>query len=153
MPRSEWDAETLEERPFDIARARAVYADANARWAAELARAGEQIRVGYRGAGGSYGMILSVDGRGTVTLHLPRAAGRAVALRGGATVLLDSAYELDDAPLWERFYLVTAAEAFETTPVVEAARRSARDGGAVAPRLDLPAGLEQSAFVLEKGAR
>jgi predicted metal-dependent enzyme (double-stranded beta helix superfamily) len=40
VPRSEWDAETLEERPFDIARARAVYADANARWAAELARAG-----------------------------------------------------------------------------------------------------------------
>jgi hypothetical protein len=40
VPRSEWDAETLEERPFDIARARAVYADANARWAAELARPG-----------------------------------------------------------------------------------------------------------------
>jgi predicted metal-dependent enzyme (double-stranded beta helix superfamily) len=40
VPRSEWDAETLEERAFDIQRARAVYAQANARWAAELAREG-----------------------------------------------------------------------------------------------------------------
>jgi predicted metal-dependent enzyme (double-stranded beta helix superfamily) len=40
MPRSEWDPETLEERPFDIERARTVYAQANAQWAAELARAG-----------------------------------------------------------------------------------------------------------------
>jgi predicted metal-dependent enzyme (double-stranded beta helix superfamily) len=38
VPRSEWDPETLEERPFDIGRARAVYAEANQRWAAELAR-------------------------------------------------------------------------------------------------------------------
>jgi hypothetical protein len=38
VPRSEWDPETLEERPFDIERARAVYARANARWAAEQAR-------------------------------------------------------------------------------------------------------------------
>jgi predicted metal-dependent enzyme (double-stranded beta helix superfamily) len=40
VPRSEWDAETFEERPFDIDRARAVYAEANARWTAELAREG-----------------------------------------------------------------------------------------------------------------
>jgi hypothetical protein len=39
VPRSEWDPETFEERPFDIERARAVYAAANARWAAEPARA------------------------------------------------------------------------------------------------------------------
>ncbi len=40
VPRSEWDPETLDERPFDIERARAVYAQANERWAAELAREG-----------------------------------------------------------------------------------------------------------------
>ena len=37
-PRSEWDPETLDERSFDIERARAAHAEANARWAAELAR-------------------------------------------------------------------------------------------------------------------
>ena len=38
-PRSEWDAETLQERPFDIERARKVFTDANERWLAESARA------------------------------------------------------------------------------------------------------------------
>jgi predicted metal-dependent enzyme (double-stranded beta helix superfamily) len=34
-PRSEWSPDTLEERPFDMERARRVYADANERWRAE----------------------------------------------------------------------------------------------------------------------
>jgi predicted metal-dependent enzyme (double-stranded beta helix superfamily) len=37
MPRSEWTPDTLQERPFDMERARQVYADANARWRAECA--------------------------------------------------------------------------------------------------------------------
>jgi predicted metal-dependent enzyme (double-stranded beta helix superfamily) len=37
-PRSEWDPETLHERPYDVARARKVFADANERWRAECAR-------------------------------------------------------------------------------------------------------------------
>jgi len=39
-PRSDWDPETLEERPYDIARARKVITDANERWLAECARKG-----------------------------------------------------------------------------------------------------------------
>ena len=37
-PRSDWDPETLQERPFDIARARKLFADANERWRAECER-------------------------------------------------------------------------------------------------------------------
>ena len=37
-PRSEWDPETQEERPFDIDRTRKVFADANERWLASEAR-------------------------------------------------------------------------------------------------------------------
>jgi predicted metal-dependent enzyme (double-stranded beta helix superfamily) len=40
-PRSEWDPDTLQERPFDIDRGRKVFADANERWRAERASAGE----------------------------------------------------------------------------------------------------------------
>ncbi len=39
-PRSDWDPETLEERPYDIARARKVITDANERWLAECAGKG-----------------------------------------------------------------------------------------------------------------
>ena len=38
-PRSEWDPETLQERPYDVERAKRVFADANERWLAE-SRAG-----------------------------------------------------------------------------------------------------------------
>lgn len=38
--RSEWDPETQEERPHDVARARKVFADANERWRAECAGGG-----------------------------------------------------------------------------------------------------------------
>lgn len=38
-PRSEWDPETRQERPYDIARARQAFADANARWRRESATA------------------------------------------------------------------------------------------------------------------
>jgi predicted metal-dependent enzyme (double-stranded beta helix superfamily) len=38
-PRSDWDPETLQERPFDIERGRKVFADANDRWRTECARA------------------------------------------------------------------------------------------------------------------
>ncbi len=47
-PRSDWDPETLQERPYDIERARKVVADANERWLAECAEA-ERADGGRRG--------------------------------------------------------------------------------------------------------
>ena len=35
--RSEWDAETLEERPYDVEHAKRVFAEANERWRAQSA--------------------------------------------------------------------------------------------------------------------
>ncbi|MGE0813414.1 MAG: hypothetical protein AB7O28_12605 [Vicinamibacterales bacterium] len=84
------------------------------------ARAGDTLRVGYRVAHPLYGVIASVDGRGVVTRHLPAAGGLAVALTPGATVLLDRAFELDDAPRFEQFHLVTSPEPFAIAPVLDA---------------------------------
>jgi predicted metal-dependent enzyme (double-stranded beta helix superfamily) len=39
-PRSEWDPQTLHERPYDVARARKLFADANDRWLAECSGTG-----------------------------------------------------------------------------------------------------------------
>ena len=39
-PRSDWDPDTLQERPYDNNRARKIFEDANERWLAECARAG-----------------------------------------------------------------------------------------------------------------
>jgi predicted metal-dependent enzyme (double-stranded beta helix superfamily) len=37
IPRSEWDPDTREERPYDVQRAMQVFADANERWRAQCA--------------------------------------------------------------------------------------------------------------------
>jgi hypothetical protein len=116
-----------------------------------LARAGEVVRVGYRAAGRTYGVILSIDGRGVMTLHLPQAGDQAARLRSGETVLLDRAYELDDAPRFERFYLVTADRAFELEPILEAGRRAAMAPGS--NELPLNARFEQTTFLLQKEGR
>ncbi len=118
------------------------------------ARAGDLLRLGYVSAGRGYGVILSIDGRGAVTLHLPPNGTRAAALRGGGTILLDAAYELDDAPAWERFYFVTAAEAFDVEPILDAARRAAaRDPRSPPVTLPIPRELGQSTFSIQKEVR
>ena len=39
-PRSEWDPETRQERPYDVERARATFREANERWERDTARSG-----------------------------------------------------------------------------------------------------------------
>ena len=116
-----------------------------------VVRTGDLIRIGYRAAGQAWGLILSVDGRGVVTRHLPREGARAARLSTEAQVLLDVAYELDDAPRWERFYFVTGSAPFDVAPVIDAARRAEPPGGAGAPPV-LPLGLKvkQSSVLLIK---
>jgi hypothetical protein len=130
-----------------------------------VARPGDLLRIAYTGAGRTYGVILSIDGRGGVTRHLPpdpfdsrgslRTGGdRAVLLKSGHATLLDQAYELDDAPGWERFYFVTGETPFAVADVVNAARKVAARGAPRAPAA-LPLGREltQSTFSLQKEVR
>ena len=118
-----------------------------------VAHTGDLIRIGYHAAGRQYGVIVSIDGRGGVTLHLPPDGDRAATLDREATVLLDQAYELDDAPRWERFYFVTSDAPFATALVLDAARRAASPQGQPPRELALPRGLEQSTFSLQKEER
>lgn len=118
----------------------------------DRAHSGDLLRIGYKVANPGFGVILSVDGRGLVTLHLPADGGRAVALNDGDTVLLDRAYELDDAPKWERFYFVTARTSFDVEPVLSALRAASPTHDTPAP-LALAPDLEQVTFVLQKDTR
>lgn len=85
-----------------------------------LANPGDLLQLKYISAGQPYGVIVSVDGSGELTRHLPRdPAGSSPLVAGGATALPRS-YQLDDAPRYERFIFVTAAEPL-TPAQVEAA--------------------------------
>jgi hypothetical protein len=110
-----------------------------------VAREHDLLQLAYQAAGRRHGVIVSIDGRGAVTRHLPATGPSAAPLTAGAAVPLPEAYELDDAPGFERFYLVAADEPFAVETVVDAIRRAGADG-----RLDLPAAMDQSSVVLEK---
>lgn len=109
------------------------------------ARPHDVVQLGYVAAGRRYGAIVSLDGRGEVTLHL---APQALAETG--EVRLPSAFELDDAPAFERFVFVTGDEPFDEADVLGAARGAATGGNARDAPLPLPRGLQQSSFTLEK---
>ena len=111
-----------------------------------VAYAGDLIQICYRAAGKPFGVIVSVDGRGTVTRHLPASGTSAVRLIQGDPVPLDYSYELDDAPKWERFYFLTADTFFDVRDVAQAA-----EGGPDSLRVGRE--IEQFAITLYKGGR
>lgn len=114
------------------------------------ARVGDLIRIGYRAAGQGWGVIVSVDGRGVVTRHLPREGAQAARLSTESQALLEFAYELDDAPRWERFYFVAGSAPFDTAPVIEAARTAASGVAGPPPALPLRMAVRQSSVLLTK---
>ncbi len=114
------------------------------------AQAGDVVQLSYTAAGHAHGVILSVDGRGTVTPHLPAQGDTSAPLARGGTHVLPRAYELDDAPGFERFFLVTSDHPFELEGVLAAARVLATSPEARTAPLPLPAGLGQTSFLLEK---
>jgi hypothetical protein len=112
---------------------------------------GTTLQVGYVAGSSSYGVILSVDGRGVVTRHYPLSAVTGLELEGEGEVLLPFAYTLDDAPAFERFFFVVSEKPFAVETVLQAAEElSEEPEDAKNQDLDLPKGLEQSSILLLK---
>ncbi|HVI03415.1 MAG TPA: ActD-like protein [Enhygromyxa sp.] len=78
--------------------------------AGESVVAGDLLQVSYVPAGRREGVIVSIDGAGVVTLHHPSDAAAVPSLGEGDEVPLSHAYELDEAPGFERFVIVTRDE-------------------------------------------
>ncbi|MBZ4416423.1 ActD protein [Myxococcus sp. RHSTA-1-4] len=115
------------------------------------ARRGDVLQLSYVSGGRPYGVVVSVDGRGAVTLHHPATVTGSTALTSGEPVSLAHAYELDDAPGFERFVFVTSRQPLDVALVIEAARVLARQPSEARLRpLPLPDTLAQTSFTLEK---
>lgn len=117
---------------------------------------GDLLQLAYAAVpGGMYGVLLSIDGVGRVSQHLPEEGARAAApLRAAREIHLPSAYELDDAPGFERFLLITAAEPFALAPVLDAARALAAQGPrARAVPLAIAPTFHQTSVLLRKTSK
>ncbi len=95
----------------------------------ELVSPGDRLQVSYVPDGHRQGVIVSIDGRGVVTLHHPSTPDGDPGLAEGKEVPLAESYELDDAPGFERFVLVTVTDeqAIRVDEVIAAAEQLAAD--------------------------
>jgi len=115
------------------------------------ARTGDLLQVAYSAAGRTHGVILSIDGAGTVTLHFPAKENGDTALRSGRNILLPQSYELDRAPRFERFFFITATAPLPVAAILEKARQLADDpDNAMAGQLDLSGRYRQVSLLLRK---
>jgi anti-sigma-K factor RskA len=115
------------------------------------ARENDLLLIQYEAAGRAFGVIFSIDGRGSVTRHFPLEGPKAIQLTQDGAVSLDFSYELDDAPRWEKFFFVTSDSTFDLDIVFGAAQAMISGvPGAREDSLQLPPPLHQTIFTLEK---
>jgi len=90
---------------------------------------GNTVQLAYQVSGGvsaeKYGVIFSIDGRSSVTMHFPYAAWQSTLLVSGKPVPLDEAYTLDDAPNYEIFFFVTAEKPLDINNIMDTAKQLA----------------------------
>lgn len=110
-------------------------------------RAGDVVQLRYAVPERCYGALLSVDGRGVVTIHLSGDSSTAVPLEPGKLVALDRSYQLDDAPQFETFFLVTAHKDFDLAPLAQSLLKAAPGK---AQSIELASGQQATIFTLKK---
>jgi hypothetical protein len=117
----------------------------------EAALAGDLLQLAYIPGGETHGVILSIDGKGSATLHFPEKTDGSTALRNGRRIFLANAFELDRAPRFERFFFITAKEPLPTAAILEKAMALANDHNqALTGRLDLPVQFRQYSLLVRK---
>jgi hypothetical protein len=79
---------------------------------------GDLIQIHYQVSKKCFASIISLDGRGQWTTHFPEAGTAAAKTEPGLTGFLPFAYELDRAPYFEAFWLITSTEPFSVDSLV-----------------------------------
>jgi len=115
----------------------------------EVFHEGAELQLGYVSEH-SHGVLLSVDGRGVVTVHMPD--GDDTSMKPGIHTL-DHGYQLDDAPRFERFFLVTSDEPLDVGRTVEAARAVGRSATPLKAELEVPDTASVVDFTIKKVSR
>ena len=77
--------------------------------------AGDELQIRYAFAEKCFGLLFSMDGNGVITIHIGQD-NNAVELAPQGIKFLPTAYKLDNAPYFEKFFFLTAGEAFSIAP-------------------------------------
>ena len=113
---------------------------------------GDLLQLAYVTTRDPYGLILSIDGRSGVTLHFPAERNGSSLLVLNKKTALPHAIELDDAPGFERFFLITSGFPIDVDNVLKKAQDLARDRDQVRRgKLDLADDIRQYTVLILKG--
>ena len=110
------------------------------------AQAGDRLQLSVVGAVDQYAVVCSVDGNGQVTLHFP-VNGESTKLTESPSNLPNS-YELDDAPGFERFVLITSLSPLQADDILGKVRSMTTEPGARVEGLE--EGVHQWSLVVKK---
>lgn len=115
-----------------------------------LAKQGDVIQITYTAGRNDYGVIFSVDGNGNITRHFPSNSWKSEALKHGTDEIpLDFSYELDDAPDFECFVMVTSKQQFDIDEI-ENKLKEPKNIDYIKSFKYLPKKTEAISFVIEK---
>lgn len=113
-----------------------------------IAHEGDLIQLKYITRSGKFGLLLSLDGNGEVTVHIP--ADGTSNLKGKRQGVAPRSYELDDAPDFERFFMITSNNPIDID-LVKSSLKELKDPKKDQLKLD---GLtEQYHFLLKKATK
>ncbi|AFG37526.1 hypothetical protein Spiaf_1463 [Spirochaeta africana DSM 8902] len=113
-------------------------------------REGEQIQLAYRSAGPDYGIIASVDGRGTISLHHPFGIFDSPQIETGSQILLPYAFRLDDAPRHEQLIFIASAHEFDVQAALRWIKDNLDESNRLRPDAEPPFADGVLRFFLEK---
>lgn len=110
-------------------------------------QSGDIIQLSYLASGQTYGAIISIDGNGIITRHFPDDGHMANSLTAGGEVPLPFSYQLDNAPTFERFILITSSRNFSVTSIINSIQQAGKF--ALAATSDLSGFLPSGAVINE----
>jgi len=88
--------------------------------------AGDRLQVAFF-SDAKYGMIFSIDGSGSVTLHYPREEQIFSEIPANNKIKLPYSYELDAAPGFEKFFFLTSEKEIHVAKILKKAYQFAKD--------------------------
>lgn len=105
-------------------------------------KAHDVVQVAFDHAGAKHLAIISLDGAGHTTVHWPLDGNTATPLDFKA---LPESFELDAAPGFERFFLITSDQPLQLGELLSAVQAAGRSG-----QLAVPKAATQRSLLLEK---
>lgn len=115
----------------------------------DSAHMNNQLQITYL-TKNNYGLIFSIDGLNNVTFHYPENLHSPTNLDAGKEVSLPTSYTLDNAPYFEKFYLVTSKDSFDLKFVQNAIKNITISNGSINEDLQLPSKYYISTITLRK---